>query len=167
MCSVNKWNDLRCWRVVRAFGEARLCLAWRKRFMELWTLPQFTFCDDATLLEALFVVNLKMSSCFQEILEDYVCRKQPVSALHTLRSFWPPWFCALAWRSDVWSDSGAQHGARVFLWIIFIGNKLFSFSWKWGDLLWVHFLQTPVNSPTVCTRSTLMPADAHIRTCTD
>lgn len=118
--------------------------------------------DDATLLKALFVVNLKMSSCFHEILEDYVRRKQPVSAFHTLKSFWPPWFCALASCSDVWSDFGAQHCAHVFLWIIFIGNKLFSFSWKWGDLLWVHFLHRPPLTHQLCAHITLWCPQMHI-----
>lgn len=36
-------------------------------------------------------------------------------------------FVLLASCSNVWSDFCAQHCARVFLWIIFIGNKLFLF----------------------------------------
>lgn len=44
----------------------------------------------------------------------------------------------------------------------FYWEQIISFSWKWGDLLWVHFFaETPVNPPTVCTRNTSMHADTH------
>lgn len=46
----------------------------------------------------------------------------------------------------------AAHG---FLWIIFIGNKLFLLSWKWGDFLWVHILLRPSLTHRMCVHVTL------------
>lgn len=106
-----------------------------------------------------FVIYFKMSSFFHERLED-----QPVSAFYTLKSFWPDtfyFFFVLALCLNAWSNLCAQHCARVFSWIIFIGNKLFRFPGNEAICYGSTFAETPINPPTVHTCNTLMLTDAH------
>lgn len=74
---------------------------------------------------------LKMFSCFLELVEDYVLRKKPVSAFHTLKPF--PF---LSWLHVQTFDQTSVHKHCSLCVFVdhFIGNKLFLLSWKGDDL---------------------------------